>query len=144
MRTGKGAYLKRLTATHRLPSVSIGREMHGSSPPSLFIGSWNYPRVYSGPMITPCTGDTGRMDAPESWIPSQMTQEEIVDLRLRLVRGKRRVDIHALGNPFVEQLQEIALASVSIESDAAFQEAPKGFSFSDEHAHWDQTGHVRR
>jgi hypothetical protein len=134
MRTGKGAYLKRLTATQGLRSIQVGKEMHGSSPPSLFIGAWNYPKVYSGPMIATATGDTWRMDAPESWIPSQMTQEEIVDIRLHLVRGKRRVEVHTLEDPFVEQLQEIVLSSASIESDAAFQEAPVGCSFSDDHA----------
>jgi hypothetical protein len=29
------------------------------------------------------------MDMPESWIPGQKTQEEIIGYRLNLVRGKR-------------------------------------------------------
>ena len=52
--------------------------MEGSSPPSVFIGSYAYPKVYAGPIITGLHGDTRIMDAPESWIPSCTTQEEII------------------------------------------------------------------
>ncbi|MGA2677348.1 MAG: hypothetical protein ABSE83_10705, partial [Methanobacterium sp.] len=61
---GKAAYLKRLTSKIKMPSVDIGRELEGSTPPSVFIGSWNYPKVYAGPMITPMQGDTSIMDTP--------------------------------------------------------------------------------
>ena len=42
---GKAAYLKRLTSKIKMPSVDIGKELDGSTPPSVFIGSWNYPKV---------------------------------------------------------------------------------------------------
>ena len=36
---GKGAYLRQLTAaTMQMKSVVVGKEMNGSSPPSVFIG----------------------------------------------------------------------------------------------------------
>ena len=86
---GKGAYLRQLTAaTFQMKSVEVGKELEGSSPPSVFIGSWNYPDVYAGPMIAPLHGDTAIMDMPESWIPGHKTQEEIIGYRLNLVRGK--------------------------------------------------------
>ncbi len=89
---GKGAYLKQLTAaTHQMKSVAVGKDLEGSSPPSVFIGSWNYPDVYAGPMIAPLHGDTAIMDMPESWISGHKTQEEIISFRLNLVRGKQRV-----------------------------------------------------
>ena len=39
---GKAAYLKRLTSKIQIPSIDVGRELDGSTPPSVFIGSWNY------------------------------------------------------------------------------------------------------
>ena len=68
---GKEAYLKKLTSSMYIPSVEVGREMDGSTPPSVFIGSWNYPKVFAGPMIAPQHGDTVVMDRPESWIPEK-------------------------------------------------------------------------
>ena len=130
---GKEAYLKKLTSSMYIPSVEVGREMDGSTPPSVFIGSWNYPKVFAGPMIAPQHGDTVVMDRPESWIPEKKTQEDIIKFRLNLVRGKRQVKVTSLENRFVEKLQDISLASSSIESEAEFCHAPKGMSLSDEH-----------
>jgi hypothetical protein len=132
MAIGKGAYLRSITAAYPMPSVAVGTRLDGSSPPSVFIGSWNYPKVYAGPMIAPLHGDTRILDMPESWIPEQRSQEEIISYRMSLVRGKLRQDVRDLEGRFVEQLQEIALSSGSIESEARFDQVPTGFSFSEE------------
>jgi hypothetical protein len=130
---GKTAYLKRLTSKMRIQSVDVGKEIDGSTPPSVFIGSWNYPKVYAGPMIAPVSGDTTIMDMPESWIPQSKSQEDIIGYRMSLVRGKQLVGIKDLESGFVEKLQEISLAENSIESEAEFIKKPRGSSFSDEH-----------
>lgn len=130
---GKAAYLKKLTARMYIPSVEVGKEVDGSTPPSVFIGAWNYPKVYAGPMIALQHGDTAVLDTPESWIPQNKTQEEIIGYRLSLVRGKQFARVTDLDNRFVEKLQNIALADASIESEAQFVHAPSGMTFSDEH-----------
>ncbi|MFH1125655.1 MAG: Nre family DNA repair protein [Candidatus Altiarchaeota archaeon] len=114
-------------------SVDVGREMEGSTPPSVFIGSWNYPKVYAGPMIAPVHGDTSLMDTPESWIPEKMTTMDIVNFRLNLVRGKQLVGITNLDSNLAEKLRDISLAETSIESEAEFSHTPAGCSFNDEH-----------
>ena len=130
---GKGAYLKQLTAaTLQMKSVAVGKELEGSSPPSVFIGSWNYPDVYAGPMISPVHGDTVIMDMPEEWISGHKTQEEIIGYRLNLVRGKHRINADDLDNRFVEKLQEISLSGTSVESEISFESVPTGTSFSEE------------
>lgn len=131
---GKRAYLKKITSNLNVKSVDVGKELDGTTPPSVFIGSWNYPKVYAGPMIAPLQGDISIMDRPESWIPGQTTQEEIIGYRLSLVRGKQTVGIQDFDNSFVEKLQEISLSSKSIESEAEFGSRPRGLSFSDETA----------
>jgi DNA repair protein NreA len=142
---GKGAYLKQLTAaTAQMKSVAVGKEMEGSSPPSVFIGSWNYPDVYAGPMIAPMHGDTAIMDQPESWLAQNKTQEEIIGYRMNLVRGKHMVSATGLDNRFVEKLQEIALADGSIESEAAFSTTPAGMSFSEEHTPFGPSAAIER
>jgi len=127
---GKAAYLKRLTSKIQIPSVDVGRELDGSTPPSVFIGSWNYPKVFAGPMISPIQGDTAIMDTPESWIQNNKTQEDIIGYRLNLVRGKLTNKVTDLENPFIEKLQEISLASTSISSEAEFGSKQRGLSFN--------------
>lgn len=130
----KGAYLKRVTANLKMQSVQLGKEMHGSSPPSVFIGSWNYPNVFAGPMITPIHGDTSVMDSPEVWIPRRIPQEELIGFRMGLVRGMRQVEVTNLELPFIQMIQEISLAESSIDSEVHFGTVPRGMAFSEEHA----------
>jgi len=128
----KGSYLRALTSKLRIKSLNVGKEIEGSTPPSVFVGSWNYPNVLAGPMMVSQYGDTSIFDAPECWIPQQKTTEQILQYRLNLIRGKEKVNVRDTGNRLVQKLQEIALASGSVEGEARFKHAPRGFSLSDE------------
>ena len=72
------------------------------------------------------------MDSPEQWIANNKSQEDIIAYRMNLVRGKQLIDIKDLENPFVEKLQDISLASKSIDSEATFGSKPTGASFNEE------------
>jgi hypothetical protein len=91
-------------------------------------------------MIAPVHGDTRVMDTPEAWIPGEKTQEDILGFRMSLVRGKRPVLVDDLGSGYIGKLQEIALSSGSVESEATFRESPRGFSLSDEHTPYGPSG----
>lgn len=134
MGIGKGAYLKKITSgTMKWRTVDVNEKLDGSSPPSVFIGKSGYPKVYVGPMIAPYEGDTSVLDSPETWIPARMRQDDIIRFRLDLVRGKYRVGIKDLDNRLVGKLQEISLASDSVESEARFRYKPRGFTFNEDH-----------
>jgi len=130
----KGLYIRQLTAsTAQMKSTPVDKDITGTSPPSVFIGSWNYPDIYAGPMVTAAHGNTSIMDTPESWIPENKTQEEIIGYRLNLIRGKQRVNAGELNTSFIEKLQNISLSAASVESEAAFSCTPSGTAFSEEH-----------
>lgn len=131
---GKNAYLKELTSRFHFKSVDVGKDLSGSTPPSVFIGSWNYPKVFAGPMMVPYHGDSEVVDTPESWIPKKLTTQEIVGFRLSLVRGKQQVGITDLDSKLVEKLREISLARSSIDAEMQLKNKPMGMSFTDEHA----------
>ncbi|MGN0177773.1 MAG: hypothetical protein ACI389_08080 [Methanobrevibacter sp.] len=126
MKTTKNAYLAKLTEQIKMKSVKIGKDLEGTTPPSVFIGSWSYPKVYAGPMMSSQMGDTSIMDAPEEWLVQNKTQDEIINYRMNLVRGKQLIKIDDLENPFIEKLQDISLASKSIDSEAKFGRRPTG------------------
>ena len=131
-KTTKNAYLEKLTERIKMSSVDVGKDLDGSTPPSVFIGRWSYPKVYAGPMMVPQLGDTYIMDSPEQWIANNKSQEDIITYRMNLVRGKQLIDIKDVENPFVEKLQDISLASKSIDSEATFGSKPVGASFNEE------------
>ena len=126
MKTTKNAYLAKLTEQIQMKSVKVGKNLEGTTPPSVFIGRWSYPKVYAGPMMSSEMGDTHIMDSPEEWLGQNTTQDEIINYRMNLVRGKQLIKIDDLENPFVEKLQDISLASKSIDSEATFGKRPRG------------------
>ncbi len=133
MGMGKGAYLKKITSgTMKWKSIEVDEKLDGSSPPSVFIGSYGYPKVAVGPMLTPSLGDTFVMDSPEQWI-GRYQQEDIIKFRLDLVRGKKEVGIKDLENKLVRNMQEISLASKSVESEVQFHYKPRGVTFNQDH-----------
>jgi len=92
--------------------------INGSSPPSVFVGSYGYPKVGVGPMLPPIHGDTTLLDNPEQWIGKSL--EEIVNFRLNLVRGIQKLSIESTEGRFIENLHEVAMSSRPIDSDLQF------------------------
>ena len=70
---------------------SLQIPVSGTSPPSVFVGSYNYPKVFVGPMVPPIHGNTELLDSPEKW--KGKTLEEIINFRLNLVRGIQKIPI---------------------------------------------------
>lgn len=98
--------------------------LSGSSPPSCFIGSYGYPKVFVGPMLPPQHGDTSIMDTPELWADKSI--QEIVDFRFQLVRGKYLTNIKNFDGKIVEITREIALAENSPDAEVEFKTKPAG------------------
>jgi len=97
-------------------------EIQGSSPPSVFVGSYGYPKVGIGPMLPPIHGDTTLLDSPEKWLGKSL--EEIVNYRLNLVRGVQKTGIEETNGRFIESLQELAMSTGSIDSEIQFMKTP--------------------
>ena len=93
----------------------------GTSPPSVFVGSYNYPKVFVGPMVPPIHGNTDILDNPEKWVGKSL--EEIVNFRLNLVRGVQKIPIYQTDGRYVENLQEVIMSSKPIDSDLIFQKS---------------------
>ncbi len=130
MYKGKLRYLELLTP--KLGKMTFGTQVDGSSPPSVFIGHHNYPKVFVGPMVTPNKGDTAIMDTPEQWL-GRYDALGIAAFRMQLIRAMKLVKIKDVGNPTVEKMKEIALAKDSVEAETEFEKKPRGFTFNEDH-----------
>ncbi len=102
----------------RYANLFSSNAVSGSSPPSVFVGSYNYPKVFVGPMVPPIHGDTSLLDIPEKW--SGKTLEEIVNFRLNLIRGIKKMSVSDPQGRYIEDLQEVAMSTRPIESDIEF------------------------
>jgi len=104
----------------------VGRRIEGSSPPSVFVGSYSYPKVNVGPLLPPEKGNTEYMDMPEKWL--DMHIKDFVDMRTSLVRGIKKVDVSIAKDPdyFIVDLQELSMSETHVDSEAVFEKRPYG------------------
>ena len=103
--------------------------LSGSSPPSVFVGTYNYPKVNVGPMVPPVHGDTMILDSPEKWVGKSLG--EIVNFRLNLVRGVRKVSVTNTTGRYLENLQELAMAEQATDSELEFRKTTSPFKMID-------------
>ena len=114
----------------------------GTSPPSVFVGSYNYPKVFVGPMVPPVHGDTSLLDNPEKW--KGKTLEEIVNFRLNLVRGIQKIPIDATEGKYIENLQEVTMSSKPTDADLILQKsASSNISLDGESAPFGPVGEIK-
>jgi hypothetical protein len=114
----------------------------GSSPPSVFVGSYGYPKVLVGPLVPPVHGDTLVMDMPESWVGKSL--EDIVNYRLSLVRGIQSVKVNEPQGRYIESLQDLAMSSHSTDSELEFVKNTRAASFVDsENAPFGPIGEIK-
>ena len=113
----------------------------GSSPPSVFVGSYGYPKVFAGPMVPPVYGETELFDKPEKWGGKSL--EDIVSFRLNLVRGVQKMSVDQTEGRFLENLQELAMSSKPADSELEFYRSPSHISLDGESAPFGPIGEIK-
>lgn len=108
------------------PPRVAGRELHGPSPPAVFVGRHGYPDVTVGPLL-PATPETApaMSDSPRDWA-KHLDIATILGMRARLYRSKSpaRVDRPA-GTHTLETSQQLALASKAVETEVTLAKPPR-------------------
>lgn len=125
---GKGVcpILVKAESLMKLERSLSAQSIFGSSPPAVFIGSWNYPKVLAGPLVPPVLEeDTSVMDQPERWLNRSF--EEILSYRMQLVRGELFANVRSAANPdrVTSTFQEIVMASQPIDTEMWFNKKPR-------------------
>ncbi len=113
----------------------LGRDLFGSSPPSLFVGRHGYPHVSIGPMLPPEHRDEGAarlLDSPADWLG--MTIPDIVGLRSSLLRTTHKVKVAQTAAPagdvfspdrITRLSQELALAARPVDTEVHLSRSPR-------------------
>jgi len=116
----------RLHARQRTRTLLDSTDLAGTSPPSVFVGRYGYPKVALGPMLPPHEGDTSLLDSPERWVGRKI--DDIIDFRSQMVRTKFVApDIHPdKGGRLVDRTRELAMAEVPARVEAALAKPPMG------------------
>ncbi|MFB6089377.1 MAG: hypothetical protein ABEK36_06365, partial [Candidatus Aenigmatarchaeota archaeon] len=98
--------------------------IQGDSPPSVFIGRYDYPNVNVGPLVPPERGDTSLYSTPENWF-GKKNINDIISMRGSLVRGKKRlgasVEITDSLSKEIEETRYLVLSKKPAESEVTFK-----------------------
>lgn len=109
----------------KIEEAVIDRTLHGSSPPSVFVGEHGYPKVLAGPAIPPVTGEsTALMERPDLWL--DRTMDEIVSFRFSLIRTKKHIPVDTAASPtrILSETQTLALSESPTVSEALLLKRP--------------------
>lgn len=107
---------------YRIKVTNLPPEIFGSSPPSIFVGRANYPKVRVCPALPPIVGDTTLYDKPELW--TEMEIEKILEFRYSLIHGQFISDVRNPSSKEAEILQEISLYERPVELEVVFEKPP--------------------
>lgn len=104
------------------------KSFSGSSPPSIFVSHYGYPKVKIAPMSPTQTMDANAadmLDNPERWFGKSL--EELVEYRTQLVRSNMPISIHAAKDPpkELQKIQEIAMASEKVDVEVELHKIPQ-------------------
>lgn len=113
-----------LEQKNRLQSYSPkSSEIDAPTPPAVFVGWRNYPKVEISPMEA--IKHVEIAENPREW--RNMSIDEIVDVRTALIRPTIKTDVYAAANP-PEQLaliQELAMSKKPVAVEAKLEKIPK-------------------
>jgi len=102
----------------------------GTSPPSVFVGRFNYPRVNVGILSPPIEIDAAeKLDFPELWYKEQSTIRQILDYRSEMIHSRRIQNVKKPKGNLLEVMQELAMSKRSTDIEVWLKSKPK-FKFS--------------
>ncbi len=118
--------LMRAKALANIDGSVKGLSLYGASPPSVFVGSFGYPKVLAGPLLPPTRGeDSALMERPDLWLERSI--DEILGIRFSLVRTKKFLPVDAAIDPprTLYETQMLALSETPTDSEATLLKRPQ-------------------
>ena len=106
-----------------MPRKEHSKNFQGASPPSVFIGSHNYPKVNTGILSPQHHGKTQMLDSPDKWYSEGYDIERIASLRTSLVNSKQRQKVDRT-DKFLDNTREIAMARKPVDVEVSLDKRP--------------------
>ncbi len=106
-----------------MPSTERKKRFQGSSPPSVFIGSHNYPKVNTGVLSPQHGGNPGKLDSPGDWYGEGYSIEKVASLRTSLVNSRQPVKVSDTDR-FIDNTREIAMARKPVDLEVELEKKP--------------------
>ncbi|MCD6230205.1 MAG: hypothetical protein J7K00_05450 [Candidatus Diapherotrites archaeon] len=117
--------LKKLEFKSTFPKELLKKELSGNSPPSLFAGWHNYPKISVSPLSTPSVVvDPDLFDNPSRW--RDLSVDSIVDFRSSLFRSTFDADVTEARDPgkWLSLTQELSMSEKPVDVEVSLEKKP--------------------
>lgn len=115
--------LERFRVARSIEEKINRRDIFGSSPPSIFVGEYGYPKVRIGPLVPPIEGNTSHLDSPLKW--ADKTIKDILYYRSLLVMGEMKADVNIRkSGRLLSEVQELAMSIKPVDSEILLKKKP--------------------
>ncbi len=118
--------------------------VEGSSPPSVFVGSYGYPKVRIGPSLPPVSGDTEIYERPDRWVA--MNIDSIAAMRLSMYRGYKLLPINEASSPgnYLSEVHDLILSSKPVDAEIIYSQEERKIDLSPESQPFGPGGYLKR
>lgn len=101
-----------------MPRLPSGLELHGASPPAVFVGRHGYPRVQVGPLLPGVAEvDPAMGESPAEWA-RHLDIADVLALRARLFRSKQPVQVDTRNAPHaLAASRELAMSERPVDTE---------------------------
>ncbi|NJE25387.1 hypothetical protein E3E22_01830 [Thermococcus sp. MV5] len=115
--------LERFRVARSIKEKINRKDIFGSSPPSIFVGEYGYPKVRIGPLVPPIEGNTSHLDSPLKW--GNKTIKDILYYRSLLVMGEMKADVNVRkSRRLLSEIQELAMSIKPVDSEILLKKKP--------------------
>jgi len=122
----KSGYEQRELIKFNFGSLNLNsNDFFGSSPPSVFVGRVGYPEVNVG-VLSPVgsSKDASLLDNPKEWVKLGLRDEDILNLRAKLINSRFKARIKRYSHRFLDLSQEIGMAYKPVEIEVELKSKP--------------------
>jgi hypothetical protein len=110
--------------------IESSKEFTGTSPPSVFVGRYNYPRVFVGVLAPPIHQEAEQaatLDSPERWYAQRASIEQILNFRGQMIYSRFRSPVspvRSVSGKLTEALQEVAMVKKPADIEVQLKKQP--------------------
>lgn len=108
--------------------IESAKDFTGTSPPSVFVGRYGYPRIFVGVLSPPLHLErtvAAKLDSPEQWYATRATIEDILNFRGQMIYSRFRSPVKRPAGRLVETTQEVAMVKKPVDVDVELKKQPK-------------------
>ena len=106
-------------------TIESTKNFSGTSPPSVFVGSYGYPKVFLGILSPPMQRENADvLDSPEQWYQQNATIEQIVGYRSEMIYSRFSSDVKNVSGKFVDVTQELAMSKKPADVEIELSKKP--------------------